>query len=355
MDEELPQEQVGGGLQKAYVDSEIEEVKQLFRDAGFTSQFIRTHSRQFRLEYDEHWHPYHFRNKYAENLLENSGFQGTISQTLQRIGVKVSAATTAETLVKHLLEDSMYTNFQVAEYALEILLGQYQPLTPPTEPYFFSTNTVNKWVSFESTKLMNLPFSCTPTHFTAVADKIQQLNTFINNNTNVPKKLYFHTTNWRSSIDIQDEVRHEVGRKCLDFGLCGGFYLSDSLSNSLEWGVKNAKPWQKEVAIVVFGLPETLPATYKVKWFTTPSEEWSTLTTESRKCAKKKYCPSEIKSIRKYDFIYGPMVNNPESVKTQGLPPSTHTPPKFQLVSKTTNSDRFLQRYLKGILVFQKE
>jgi hypothetical protein len=348
--------QDGGGLQKTVLNPDIQEVKRLFRVAGFTNRFIQAHFRQIIVEYDEHWHPFNFVDTYAETLLETLGFEGTISNTLQRIGIKQSAAAYAENQVKHFLEDSIYTHFQVAEVALEILLGHYQSLTPTNEPYFFSKNTVNTWIPFESTRILNLPISCTLDAFSAASHTIQQFNIqFINKSTTVPKKLYFHTTNWRSAIGIQDEIRHEAGRNCLDFGSCGGFYLSDSLSNSLEWGVKNAKPWHNEVAILVFGLPETFPKNYKVKWFPTVNQEWSALTAESRKCLKKKYCPSEIKSIRKYDFIYGPMVKNPEKVKSQNQEPIPHTPLKFQLVSKTTNSDRYLQRYLKGILVFQKD
>ena len=159
---------------------------------------------------------------------------------------------------------------------------------------------------------------------------------------------FFHTTSWKGSLKIIDKVDRMNGRKCLDFGIYPGFYMSQTALDCLDWGVKKSRLLSNEVAIMIFSIPLVLPDHIAFKELR--GLEWTNITKLARRCAQ----TDELRSIRSIDLLYGNMVSNSTAVENGSEIVSTHRPPKKQLVSKTDAADKFIHECLTGCIYFRK-
>jgi hypothetical protein len=162
------------------------------------------------------------------------------------------------------------------------------------------------------------------------------------------RQYFFHATSWAGSLAIMEGVDRSQGRRCLDFGIYPGFYMSATALDCLEWGTKKNKLWSGETAILIFSVPTILPPPFSFKEL--KGSEWSSITAQSRECKGTR----EVSAIRAIDFLYGDMVSNPTAVERGTHAPATHRPAKKQFVSKTDAGDAFMDTCLTGCVHFKK-
>ena len=293
-----------------------------FIQKGWDSDFVRTTFQNLDDKMLREWPPNLFIEKWAKQYIRHYGLQTTIRNTLLSLGLTHKEANELVPICRSLLGLS-YSHIQIIDIAIEYVLGKYDPI---------------KWAYFiqeakKDTALIQIRSICS-------VSLEPQLHTIVNS---IPRdkettELYFHTTSWRSSLNILDEINHGIGRICLDFGLNPGFYLSEDIHVALEWGSRLNRLMSNQIAIIVFLLPKRFPDTLRLK--TLAGQEWKDVTHTSRRCKEKD--SRELAQLRGYDFVYGPMVANVEDIE-YGARPETHKPPKLQLVSKTRKGDQYLQ------------
>lgn len=264
------------------------------------------------------------------------------------IGLLPSKATQISKVCKTLWEDDApYTNEQVVEIGIEYLIGKYTPMTSPNTKYLFSPDMIDRWfditINKQTYSCINIPQRCKETYKLNLSYPSHSHNSETND-------LHFHTTSWRASISIMKELSHWLGRPCLDFGLKPGFYMSQNIKVALEWGQKNDKVYEQEVAILVFSLPKQFPRA-KVSFKKLEGDLWKNVTKQSRLCIPQY---EELSVIEDYNLLFGNMVANPKQVRRNGAEPVAHNPPKTQLVSKNNKADIFLKKHLLGCIYFRK-
>lgn len=292
---------------------------------------------------------------YMEDLMKalaaQQGPRDTIHDSLRALGVRDDVALKVQYVLEP-LEDTCYTESQLLDIAIEYLTGKYKPITPPTTTHPIEPSNTNVWIPYKyydkSLFVYNIPYRCnTKQGVRQFANALRTLPRTINS----PSDIRFHSTSWGSAYSIMDAINHEAGRKCLDFGLRPGFYMSTNPEDCINWCVYKADCWSNETAIFIFQIPNPLPADIRIKYI--EGEEWTTITKESRIC-KTPIPPLELRPLRGYDLLYGNMVQNTLGVRISGDVPKTHDPPKKQLVGKTDKADEFLHRCLTGCVFFQK-
>jgi hypothetical protein len=240
------------------------------------------------------------------------------------------------------LQNSSYTDYQILDTAILYLLGNYAPIAPINTTHIIQSDQVNKWVEYEdSIQIYNLSQNCSMNALLFLDEAVSQLPLATGHS------FFFHTTSWGGSLNIIDKVDRMVGRRCLDFGIYPGFYMSETVRDCLDWGAKKSKIWGNETAIMIFAIPNTLPSHVSLKEL--QGREWLNITKQARECK----LTQELKSIRSVDLLYGNMVSN-VVVVSMGENPIPHTPPKKQLVSKSDNGDTFIHSCLVGCIYFQK-
>lgn len=277
-------------------------------------------------------------------LIRVQGWKNTIHESLMRIGLREDVAINLETILEPLL-DSSYTHEQIVDIAIEYVLGRYDPITPPTARFLYHPEMTNEWfditVKRHSYHICNIPYYCTDN---MVKNAINQQLVPLDDD-----DYYFHATSWDGSKKIMTRIQRNAGRFCLDFGKQPGFYLATTIDDGIEWCRRRQQNWSKETCILIFQIPKELPPTISLKHI--EGDEWIAITKESREYDDKE---NEIESLWDYDLLYGNMVSNPIHVRNGDALPITHHPPKQQLVGKTDNAERFLQRCLMGCIYFQK-
>lgn len=319
---------------------------------GWRSEYIQSKFQNMNDSLIQGWpHNLLVDNLFKEIIEEENNGNCSIKDSLINIGLQDSVATSLEILLEPLI-DSSYTSIQLLHKAIEYLLGDYNPISPPNATHPLEPLYTNIWKRYEydtatskSIKIYNISEQCSSKKVVSYLEsalKVLQKN-------NV-KKYYFHTTSWRGSLSIMNNgIQRSASRPCLDFGITRGFYLSTQLIDSIDWGIKNNKLWQNEVAICVFTLPLIFPKYIRYKEL--KGTEWTEVTKEARECVKKDI---EMKQIREYDFLYGDMVSNVKQVRQQKELPIPHSPPKKQLVGRTDIAEKLLDKCIIGVIYFQK-
>ena len=159
-----------------------------------------------------------------------------------------------------------------------------------------------------------------------------------------PSFFYFHATNWSGAVSICDEgVFHDVGRFCTDFGIKPCFYTGPNSKDAIEWASKKSRLFNREAAILVFSFPNSplKHSNLQVKSFEKANREWSRLVRESRACLKKRG------ELDAFDLVHGPMVANIDTI-------APHKPFKWQLASKSVESDAYFDHHLIGVVWLKK-
>jgi hypothetical protein len=265
------------------------------------------------------------------------------SPSLQQLGLRPEVAALVEPLVEPLYGSS-YTDHQVLDTAIYYLLKRYTPIAGPEATHLINPGKVDQWTPSPhgSTAVFNLSQPCTMTALSALVSAVLTLAA------DAERQYFFHATSWAGSLAIMEGVDRSQGRRCLDFGIYPGFYMSATALDCLEWGTKKNKLWSDETAILIFSVPIILPSPFSFKEL--KGSEWSSITAQSRECKGSR----EVSAIRAIDFLYGDMVSNPTAVERGTHAPATHRPAKKQFVSKTDAGDAFMGACLTGCVYFQK-
>lgn len=320
------------------------EFKQKLIDLGWSPTYVIRTFMNLQDKYLDNW-PYHLLiQEMFSRYIRLQGWKNTIHESLMGIGLREDIAMKLEIILEPLL-DSSYTHEQILDIAIEYLLGRYDPLTPPTARFLHHPEIINEWfeikVKDKSYLICNIPYYCND----KIVKKVIDTHLIPSNNYD----YYFHATSWNGSNNIMKRISRSAGRFCLDFGKQPGFYLGTTLKDSIQWCTRQQQLWSNETSILIFQIPKELPPTISIKYI--EGDEWIAVTKESRECDDK---DNEIESLWDYDLLYGNMVSNPINVRNRDALPTTHTPPKQQLVGKTDKAERFLQRCLIGCIYFQK-
>lgn len=159
------------------------------------------------------------------------------------------------------------------------------------------------------------------------------------------KKYLYHATAWSYALDIlENGIDHTRGRPCLDFGAKNAFYMTPQLDIALEYCQASSRRWMNECCILVFEI-ESMHLFDKVYRDTT--SDWKNNVKLSRKSIENEF--------DKYNTVYGPMLYNVNSVLNGSEEPRPHKQIKYQVVSKSTESDDMFDKCLYGIVFFEKQ
>lgn len=294
-------------------------------------------------------------NTHLEGITNNDAIDGfarawashvdpnhSIYNALLEIGIRKSNAADASYAVEP-LENTCYTPEQLLIIAIDYLNGKFAPVGKLSVPYYIKSDTVDIWFPHKTISILNTSLQCQLESDQPLIESIKA-GLPINQETHL---YFYHLTAWRHTKSIMRSISHSAGTQCLNFGLTPGFYSGDSLLNAIDWGIKRARTYKNELAIIVFCVPKHLPNS--IKFLNLRGRQWITITQTSRLCEKP---DEEIPEIEEYDIIMGNMVANPRQVKWEGHVPRTHTPPKRQFVSKSARGDVFLQDCLAGCIYF---
>lgn len=251
------------------------------------------------------------------------------------------------------LQNTCYTNSQLVETGIEYILGKFKPIYSISQSYLFETIPENAWTNYNIQKhktiqIMNVSYSCNEDIYTCMKHNLTTLQDS-NHST-----LFYHTTASRFFRSISRNIQHSYGKKCQDFGFTSGFYVSQNIYDCLDWGYKKRHLLSNEICIFVFSIPNILPQIYTYTYL--QDDEWLNIVSISRKCDIDEVDDKTfdiMTEIDTQDFVYGNMCSNPNKV-IQGKIPKTHNPPKKQLVSKTTNADRYLQDRMIACIFLKK-
>jgi len=233
------------------------------------------------------------------------------------------------------LSDTCYSRTQLLEIAVEYALNVYATVLKPNQHYLIDTPSTDVWYPNATFKYVYNTNG--PVDATYVLTRYPQLQSSAD--------FFFHATNVRSALNIvEDGIAHLEGRKCLDFGITPSFYLTPDLSAAIEWCDKKQQMWKGERCIIVFLVPRDSIKALKSKIFHNETTEWGDLVTSSRRCNKK------YNALDKFELVNGPMAANVHDVMHENKRARPHNPPKFQLASKSINSDIYLRSCLAGAI-----
>ena len=335
--------QRGGGKTTMTITPRKLRLLQLFQTSGWNRSFLRSHFENFEDSMLEDWTNNRFIEKYTQFLARKLAVETnsrSIFEILKSIGLHSRLAKQADVACQPLVGFS-YSFLQVLDCAIEYVLKKWKPMTSVNVPYFLEPTLQNEWIPYEGKQIWNLPFTC---YEPLTNIKNYMLRYF------PPQRYFYHTTTWAYLKYIFRRINHRRGRPCLDFGYSSGFYMSETLSDCVQWGTKNTIRWNNEIAIVIFQLPRLSEIYSQLKVKNLSGAQWSHIVKASRDCESDDDLVFEIDS--KFDFIYGPMLANTDSYNTVGT--LTHSPSKMQLTSKSDNADLFLTNHILGALVFRK-
>jgi hypothetical protein len=278
---------------------------------------------------------------FASLWLNRVGIDASIETTFRRMGLNAKTARSIAWILTP-LKNTSYTDEQLIEIGIEYLLYPYQPIASPTTTHPHHPELLWEWFPYTNTQALNVPAPCTPKRDTLL--QIQSVLPPLSNG-----HIYFyHTTSWGYSDYILETIRIDNSRPCLDFGYQQGFYVGPSLQDALEWGGALQNKFAKEASILVFSVPTVIPS--HLKYVSLEGDAWKSVVVESRKCSldvRKRLWVDNV------DLVYGHMLANPPDVR-KGAEPKLHSPPKYQLASKSSRGCEFLQTCIVGCLFFQK-
>lgn len=346
--------QDGGGssrLRSSTIRTDTRQLMAEFIRYGWRPDYVNTMFRRLHDKLISEYPSHVFIEKYVETAVQRLGLESydAVADVLIQIGLRQDIALHLEYIVEPLRGGS-YSDLQIIDTAIAYLLGRYEPIAPPTATHLIEPTVVNSWINYtrelKTIAIYNISYACRNTAFT-------QFNTAL---TTLPLPaplsegeytFYFHATSWSASQSIIEVVSRLAGRRCLDFGIYPGFYMSPSVRDAIGWGYKKRRAWANEVAIMVFCIPKTLPTHLRFKELV--GDEWIQVVSHSRLCRDN----TDLRLIRRIDLLYGDMVQNASAVRG-GATPITHEPPKAQLVSKSDAGDAFVHDCLVGCVYFQK-
>ena len=285
-------------------------------------------------EMTKSWLP--LRQEYGDDRLHNTETETDID-LLCSAGLKRRVAQRLCEVIAP-LQKTCYTERQLLEIAVEYALGKHEKIMKPSQEYFVDTQSTDTW-----TPNAIFEYVYNVSDFSSLSDK-SGAQAIMRSLPGVHSSatLFYHATSCRSIQSIVTYgVDHTRGRRCLDFGIRPSFYVTPDLNTAVAWCHANERLWQGEMCILVFSLPDSLRA-LKRKVFNDADEEWASLVAFSRRCVVK------MNVLDTFDVVYGPMAANIKSIKTNLARP--HKTPKFQLASKSNDSDTYMAKHIAGAI-----
>ena len=240
------------------------------------------------------------------------------------------------------LYDTCYSRIQLLEIAVEyVALDLYTKVLKPNQHYLIQTPLKDIWTPNATFKYV---YNMSDPVLNQVVSDNGLLATYPQMQGGAAD-FFFHATNIRSALNIADDgIAHLEGRRCLDFGITPSFYTTPDLSSAVEWCGKKTKLWKGDRCILVFIVPLESVKALKSKVFQNDTIEWGDLVTSSRRFQKR------YNALDKFDLVSGPMAANVKEIEEDNIRACPHTPPKFQLASKSINSDIYLRSCLAGAI-----
>ena len=342
--------QKGGGVSRVRIreNPESTTIRQAFVSQGWSSQYVARTFARLTDRHVEEYTPLEFISEWAHYTISTLEDIEDLQDGLQSLGLRSEIIARLLTVVLP-LQNTSYTNDQLLDIAIEYLLQETHPRIQPIRSGFFTEpDVVNTWFHDSSRTIayMNINGPCLVQRREEIISILSTIPTVTNSNL----LFFYHTTSWHGTQNILTGLSHKVGRTCTDFGVLPGFYMSDTLQTSLEWGERNVENYSGQVGIVIFALPQLLPSAFRV--CDLKDSDWVKITKKSRRCKNKKV---ELAELRGCHFVYGDMVANPGPVKKRSMEPATHIPPKKQFVSKHDLADEYLQTRIVACLYFQEQ
>lgn len=246
------------------------------------------------------------------------------------------------------LATSSFSQEQLFDICLEYTLGRFEPLTKPEVRFYKFSGRKDQWVKVPSFGHYVFNMSA---EFTDAAAMLRSLpNSSSGGGGADEDALFFHATNWKTYADVlQIGILASKNRKCLDFGVTPSFFMSPAYAVTEDYASKRNRLWSDECCVLIFKVPNSvLNDRVRTKTFRGPTEEWKRLTQSSRSCQV------AFNELDRYEFVFGPMVANPEQVAKLSQEPVTHTVAKFQLASKKDVSNKLLMDNFLGCVFFDK-
>ena len=284
---------------------------------------------------------------YAHAWIERYGVGNARSfqDDLYAIGLKRRAARSIAAALEP-LHGTCYSHKQMLEIAVECVLGKYAGIGRPRLMFYATEAIVDEWCDhvalkrvYNSSDAVSQDLSALAHAIDAVADVSHDPST---------TKLFYHATNWASAVNIATHgVDRTRGRRCLDFGIQPGFYLTPDIQIGFHWCQTNVERWDGESCIMVFSVSSShgFP---NAKTFDAANKEWKQLVSHSR------HCQGATNALDWCDVVYGPMAANIKAIVEKNAVAKTHTVPKFQMASKSNASDLHLSNSYVGTLFFAK-
>lgn len=329
--------QKGSGYTRSQNTARAKTVLDALSQKGWSKAYLSRALHQLDDELLTGWPEELFQEHYMKGTAQ---LLPTLEASLLRLGVKPRKVRETVAAVTP-LENTCYTRKQLLDVAVEYVLGWYTPIAPPNAAHFLQPHVTNVWIPHDRKELLNATYSC---RYTAIPRFEAQVRATFPYGSG---KVYYHTTNWGGAVSLLQTINVNKSRNCLDFGYKPCFYVSESAADAIDWGVKNARRWSDEVAILVFHLPRNFQKDFDYQDLT--SEEWKAVVTTFRDCGE---IPEMVDYDNVHDFIHGPMLANPQTYPTEG--PRQHRPPVQQLAAKTRAATRFLYNCMKGAVIFRK-
>ncbi len=248
---------------------------------------------------------------------------------LMKCGVRKTKARYWDTFV----DVDSYTFLQRLHFIIEYAIAGYKPTT--ANKFLFKPEIVEDWYKYEDYDFYN-------------ASTIEECeNVYISVEKQLEdSKLYYHATSFGGAKRILElGPKNGVGRECLDFGSTSSFYTTPSINTAKDYA-KRLKRWYGEVCIIAFRIRKCELESFEFANFPSATRNWMELTADSRKCVSN--------MLDHCEFVYGPMVANPEQVCSGKQKPKTHNPAKFQLASKKDSSDKYLYQNIHSFVWIRK-
>jgi hypothetical protein len=268
-------------------------------------------------------------------------------ELLYNAGLKKSVVRKLCEVIKPLY-NGCYSQHQLLEIAIEYAIGKYSPLTSPSNAYLFPDVVEDKWsVHFKFKYIFNMSAACNRSSHHLEESIIHGLGTPSHQMLIANQKLFYHATNWSSANNIMMYgISHYQGRACLDFGIQPSFYITPHISTALEFCAQKNLTWSHEKCILVFGVVPN--STLRNKEFDTATLEWIDGVTSSRRCVGVR------NELDAYDMVYGPMACNIKGITKRKALARPHHTAKYQLASKSNDSDMYLRHCYIGCIFLKK-
>ena len=339
---ELTRDKISKSNRLSKNDIRLLNVKDMFHKMGWHKSYIDAKITNDDIQLLKSGTDIYFIEKRIESWYPENAIDMTWNQIFKACGLKRHTIKIVIDVITPLL-DTCYATHHLYDIATEYLVNSLMIQRNNNPFYIGIENPVNTWIEDVKYKwYYNISHTNSKRHINSQMASI--LDKFL-----IPKdqkhQLFFHATTWRYASDIIQNITHDKGRLCLDFGMSRSFYLTPNIHIAIEWCAKNNKSWFGETCILIYNINLASIKTQLHKVFTNADDEWTQLVTDSRRCVKN--------MLDKCDYVYGPMAANPNEIKKNEVARSHHEP-KYQLASKTENSDELFTQCYAGILFMKK-